>query len=262
MTVRILREGPAGGASNMTRDETLARQLERGEIEPTVRIYGWAPPAISIGFHQREDDFDVPELKRAGIDLVRRPTGGKAILHAHEVTYCAVLPLSYGAPRLLYLMIHEALLGGIRSMGIPAELNAEDQDLRRAYATTGGIPCFSTSVGSEIQVAGKKLVGSAQRRFGRVVLQHGSFLLGAQHRELARFVRPADGSPDNDIAASLTTRTTDAESILGRPVSFNEAANALAEGFEQFFAHDPGRLDGDITAQAPCARRTLAGLTA
>lgn len=243
MTFRILRDGKADGAANMARDEELAREVDGGGVPPTVRIYGWEPPAVSIGHHQSGEDIDRGALDRSGIGLVRRPTGGRAILHWHEVTYCAAVPLSLGAPRALYAMINEALLEGIRALGIAAGLGGSGADLRRAYATPEGVPCFSFSVKSEIQAAGRKLVGSAQRRYGRAVLQHGSFLLGPQHRELARFVRAADGVPRDalaaGIAADLAARTIDAEALLGRPVTFGEAAEALAGGFERYFSRMP-----------------------
>ena len=238
MTFRTLNEGRAAGEANMTRDEQLARALGRGEIPPTARIYGWEPPAVSIGYHQSPDDLDREALSAAGIDLVRRPTGGRAILHWNEVTYCAVVPLSLGAPREIYSLINQALLEGIRAMGIPAGLSASGADLRHAYATARGIPCFSFSVASEIQSGGRKLVGSAQRRFGAAVLQHGSFLLGPEHRQLSRFIRsggPGDAAAEA-IAADLELRTTDATTVLGRPVGFAEAAGALAAGFERFFS--------------------------
>ncbi|HLF14083.1 MAG TPA: hypothetical protein VI932_04265 [Bacteroidota bacterium] len=259
MTLRTLTEGKAAGAANMSRDGTLARRLEGGGIPPTVRIYGWEPPAVSIGYHQQEEDFDAEGLARAGIDLVRRPTGGRAILHWHEVTYCAVIPLSCGPPRAIYRMINEALIVGIRAMGIPAELSCSGGDLRQAYGTAAGIPCFSFSVKSEIQVGGRKIVGSAQRRFGRTVLQHGSFLLGTRHRDLARFVRPAGHRSADGIGADLASRTTEAETVLGRPVTFEEAAGALAAGFELYFSRTPenpgtpevpGAVPSSLTLQA------------
>jgi lipoyl(octanoyl) transferase len=247
MTFRILTDGKAAGAANMARDEEFALELGRGGIPPTVRIYGWDPPAVSIGYHQPEEDIDRASLERAGIDLVRRPTGGRAILHWNEVTYCAVVPVSLGSPRAVYAMINEALLDGIRAMGIPAVLSGSDVDLRNAYSTAGGVPCFSFSVKSEVQVAGRKLVGSAQRRFGNAILQHGSFLLGPEHRELARFVRASGDDPPDGVSARITadleSRTTDARTVLGRPVPFEEAAGAIAAGFGRYFSRTPAPRD-------------------
>jgi lipoate-protein ligase A len=261
MNIRTLSDGKAAGAANMARDEELARELALGGIPPTVRIYGWDPPAVSIGYHQSGEEIDRAALARAGIDLVRRPTGGRAILHSDEVTYCAVLPLTLGPPRAIYAMVNEALLIGIREMGIEAQMGGSEPDLRRAYATAEGVPCFSFSVRSEIQAGGRKLVGSAQRRYGAVVLQHGSFLLGPAHRELARYVRPTGGvdgpSFSAGIAADLAVRTTDAATLLGREVAFPEAAAALAAGFERYFSRSsssrdippPARMAGTFSPQ-------------
>ena len=246
MTLRILLEGRAAGAANMARDTELATALASGPSslpasgEPVIRLYGWEPPAVSLGYHQDAEDVDAAALAREGIDLVRRPTGGRAILHWNEVTYCAAVPLALGSPRQIYAMLNAALLDGIRAMGIAAGLAADDDDLRMAASSAAGVPCFSTSVRSEIRAGGRKLVGSAQRRFGDVVLQHGSFLLGPEHRALARFVRARrgeePGAPAAAIAAGLGARTTDAAAELRRGVGFVEAAGALASGFERYFS--------------------------
>jgi lipoate-protein ligase A len=235
MTLRVIIDGPAAGRLNMEKDSALAEALDRGEIPPTLRLYSWNPPALSIGYHQSASDFDTEKLRAAGIDLVRRPTGGRAILHWHELTYAIVLPLSSGAPRALYERVHEALLAGIGSLGIAAVLGGSDEGLRAAYENPGGVACFSRSVRSEIQAGGKKLAGSAQRKTGRVVLQHGSFLLGTQHRRIAGFIRSGTGGA---TAPDLTAGTTEAETILGRSVSFGEAADAVAASFTDRFSTD------------------------
>jgi len=217
----------------MEKDSALAAALDRGEIPPTLRLYSWDPPAVSIGYHQSAADFDGDKLRSAGIDLVRRPTGGRAILHWHELTYAIVLPLSSGAPRALYERVHDALLAGIRSLGIAAYLGGSDDGLRAAYDSTDGVACFSRSVRSEIQAHGKKLAGSAQRKTGGVVLQHGSFLLGTQHRRIAEFIRNGTvGEAPPDLASG----TIEAETILGRGISFGEAAEAVAASFANRFS--------------------------
>jgi len=228
MTLRVVVDGAAAGERNMEADAALADALARGEIPPTLRLYGWSPPAISIGYHQSEEDFDAVKMADAGIRLVRRPTGGRAILHWEELTYAAVLPLAAGSPREIYTAIHRTFLRGVLSMGIPADLGDGDGDMRAAGASPGGIACFSTSAKSEIRSGGKKLVGSAQRKVGGVILQHGSFLLGPRHLGIAEFVRP---DRRGVALTGLASRTTDAETILGRPVSFAEAAGAISAAF-------------------------------
>jgi lipoate-protein ligase A len=233
MNLRVITDRAGTGAANMAADASMAAALGRAEIPPTLRLYGWDPPALSIGYHQSERDFDVEKLARSGIDLVRRPTGGRAILHWHELTYAIVLPLSAGSPRDLYMAVHDTLLDGIRGMGIPALPGGSDEGLRASYSSPDGVACFSRSVRSEIQVGGKKIVGSAQRKIGDVILQHGSFLLGPQHRRLAEFLQ---GGAHGPVPVDFVSKTTEAETILGRPVSFSEAATAVASAFVTRFS--------------------------
>ena len=158
MNVSILAEGRATGAGNMARDEALARALSSGEIGPTIRLYGWAPPSVSIGFHQEENDFDRAALARLGIDLVRRPTGGRAILHWHELTYCALLPLTAGSA----LDLCDAQRGAPRRNPLDGHRRGTRRPGGRAEtacAAAAGIPCFTVSVKSEIG-GGRKIVGS------------------------------------------------------------------------------------------------------
>ncbi|MBI1806459.1 MAG: lipoate--protein ligase family protein [Ignavibacteria bacterium] len=234
MMWNFLNTGFHTGVFNMEFDEMLARQLNDENGLPTLRVYGWKPHAISIGFNQQAEDFDAVRLQQAGIDLVRRPTGGRAIFHAHELTYSVIMHVSETlGPRSIYRFINEGLIGGLHLLGIHAELSAEDDDFRKLYRDASSIPCFTSSAKSEIQFKGRKLVGSAQRRFGSVILQHGSLLLGPQHRKLSDFLAPHLRESREIIDDNLMHRTTDAESILGRAVTFEDAACCIKKGFKQ-----------------------------
>ena len=114
--------GRRRGLFNMQFDEYLAVKLSSGIGVPTLRLYGWDPPAVSIGFNQDAGEFDEEKLRRSGIDLVRRPTGGRAILHANELTYSVVLAAGGRTPKEIYRFISEGLLAGVRALGIAAEL--------------------------------------------------------------------------------------------------------------------------------------------
>ncbi len=230
MTWKFLNTGRHPGKYNMEFDEALAR----GAADlPVMRVYGWSPPAISLGFNQALGDFDIPALGRSGIDIVRRPTGGKAIFHDHELTYSVAISAGAG-PRAIYRLIHEGLLRGLMRLGISAELSECDAPFRELRREPASIPCFSFSARSEIQYRGRKLVGSAQRRYGPVVLQHGSILLGPQHRRIGEFLSPALRSSRESIERRLESRTADAEEILGRGISYDEAAESILGGFEEF----------------------------
>jgi len=237
----------------MAFDERMAAELAEGRSLPTLRVYGWSPRAISVGRHQPMEAFNIPALGRAGIAIVRRPTGGKAILHAHELTYSVVIPSSGGGLRDLYRRINLGILQGVRALGIGAGLQEIGADFRAAYAHPSSVACFSTSAMSEIQFEGKKLIGSAQRRYGNVVLQHGSFLLDDSHREITRYLLAGE-SPAGDAQRTLLEETTsDARAILGRDVGFSEAADAIREGFArawkiEFTEEEPSRAPERISS--------------
>jgi len=220
---------------NMEFDESLARRLQKEEGAQVFRLYGWSPPAISIGFNQNIEDFDIKKIGSAGMDIVRRPTGGRAILHAHELTYSIATLYGGESPRSIYRFINEALLRGLLYLGIHASLSQEETDFRKHYLEPDSVPCFSSSAKSEIHFEGKKLIGSAQRRFGSVILQHGSLLLGPDHRKIVDFLAPHLKASKKLLEETLAARTTDAESILGRSVSFEEAAAAIRRGFEESY---------------------------
>ena len=220
----------------MEYDLFLVNEMRAGIDTPTLRVYGWKPYAISIGYHQDIDDFDTSMVRKDGIDIVRRPTGGRAILHANEVTYSVVMNLAGVSVKRAYHFVHEGIVQGIQLLGIEACLAEANDNFRELYLDPATIPCFTTSAKSEIQCEGKKLVGSAQRRFGDVVLQHGSILLGSHHRRIVDYLAPHVRQSHGEIETHLLERTIEVETLVGRNVSFEEAASCLKRGFEM--AHD------------------------
>ncbi len=223
------------GFFNMALDELLAQEVEAGRLEAFVRLYGWNPPAISLGRNQREDEVDAAACRRDGIDIVRRPTGGRAVFHRDELTYSLAAgtshPLFGGSARDAYRAIGRGLCRGLKNLGIEAELVKASAPPQR----TGASPsCFAASGRYELAVGGRKIVGSAQRRYASSFLQQGSVLL-AQGQDHGYFRNPAP--PD-----SFTT----AERELGRRVSWDEAAEAMARGMAEEWggpleAHGPSR---------------------
>ncbi len=232
MIWKYINTGYKNGAFNMAYDENLVHKFNSFNQKPILRIYGWNPHAISVGFNQGIDHFDLKKLNDNGIDIVRRPTGGRAILHAHELTYSVIIKLNDDGPRAIYTFINKGLLRGLQLLGIRAELSSDDTDFRKHYQTNQAVACFSTSTKSEIKYRGKKLIGSAQRKYGNVILQHGSFLLGSDHRDIVKYLSHNIIEFQRIIEETLSLKTIEAETILRRHISLEEAADAIKHGFE------------------------------
>jgi lipoate-protein ligase A len=173
---RVLPFRTADGPANMALDEALLDAVALRADAAAFRTYGWSEPTLSLGYFQRIEDAEaIPQLR--GIPLVRRPTGGGALLHHHELTYAVVIPrmhpLARRAPD-LYRAVHGAIADAIRGLGIPAERRGEvdaEKPPRRPFF------CFTDRDAEDIVFQGIKVVGSAQRRRSGAVLQHGSLLL-------------------------------------------------------------------------------------
>ena len=234
---QFLNSGYHPGEFNMRLDELFAERLMAHQSVPTLRVYGWKPYAISLGYNQRRTDFDEALCSAQGIDIVRRPTGGRAIFHAEELTYCVTMFARGKNITDSYREISRALLSGLHFLGADVQSALTQPDLQQFYRSRTSIPCFASSSRYEIQYRGKKLVGSAQRRYvapggEEIVLQHGSVLLGPMHRRLSEFVNAESEEARAALRESLEMKTTELDSVLGRKVSFDEAAAALRKGFE------------------------------
>jgi len=172
---RLIVHPPSPGEWNMAVDSSLLSMAEKDETGPVLRLYGWERPTLSIGFGQNtEKDINMDYLSRRNIPLVRRPTGGRAILHDDELTYAVILPSSgglYGSLKEVYGFIASALREALKSLEV-------DIDPESAGGGVAGAPCcFSSKTRFEITANGRKIAGSAQRRLKRSALQHGSVIL-------------------------------------------------------------------------------------
>ncbi len=188
------------------------------------RCYRWSPFCLSFGRHEpAARRYDRDQIAAAGIDCVRRPTGGRAVWHARELTYAVAAPMTaYGSLRSGYRAIHTRLAVALGSLGATATLAAD-----RATPGLGSGPCFAVPVGGEIVVAGRKVVGSAQRRGDTALLQHGSVLLEDDQAPAFALQRsPASDSPVPPPGAGQPEAPLAA--MLGRQVGFDEAAAAVA----------------------------------
>ena len=180
---RLLRDDPLPGARNMALDHALALTLREGA--GVLRLYGWSRPTVSFGRNEPASGvYDAGSGDSRGLDFVRRPTGGRAVLHEHELTYSVVVPLrALGGPREAYRRINEALAAGLSALGVDVEV-AERGTAHRPDAG----PCFQEAAPGEVVVNGRKLVGSAQARVGPALLQHGSIVLRTDQSALERLL--------------------------------------------------------------------------
>ncbi len=238
---RLIVDGDLPGAHNMARDVAVLEGVARGEAPPTLRLYGWRPPCLTIGRHQGPEAADLGFCRSEGIDVVRRPTGGRALLHHLELTYSVVAPLGRGPiPRHLqdaYRRICAGLVAAMRRLGVDAELTGGEVNLQLPGPRTT-VPCFEAPAGGEVVVAGRKLIGSAMRAHEGVILQHGAVLLGWDDHLQA-------GAMGVDDPAALRRAVTTLGNELGRDVerSVLEEALTTALGDTLRVTIEPGRLE-------------------
>lgn len=233
-TWRLLITPPARGAWNMAVDEAILEhaQAGRGASLPTLRLYAWTPACLSLGHAQPFTDVDTVRLKERGWEVVRRATGGRAILHTDELTYSVIAPNDEprveGSVLESYNRLAQALLLAVQSLEIPVEMK---EGKVNENGTTNPV-CFEVPSTYEITVNGKKLIGSAQARKKEGVLQHGSLpLIGDLSRICQALVFENESAREN-AAKRLLERATTVESALGRAVSWEDAAQAFIRAFE------------------------------
>ena len=229
---RLLLTPPARGAWNMAVDESILVHIGRGDSPPTVRLYAWTPACLSLGYAQPHADVDAERLKERGWEVVRRATGGRAILHTDELTYSIIAPndepLVSGTVLESYNRLAQALLLAVKNLNVPVELKQVEQDgnLRNNPI------CFEVPSAYEITVDGKKLIGSAQARKKEGVLQHGSLPLTGDLTRICQALVFESEAARTAAANRLLTRATTVESALGRAVGWEEASQAFVGAFE------------------------------
>lgn len=233
MDWRYLNTGKLPGALNMAIDEAVATLGNQRKAPPTIRFFGWEPTCLSVGYFQSvEREVDVEGCRRAGVDLVRRPTGGRAVLHDDELTYSVIAlesdPLVSGGIAESYRKISTGLVAGLAGLAVAAEMAPGRSGKASPYRSAA---CFDSASSYEVMVEGKKLVGSAQVRRGSVVLQHGSLLLGFDGGRLLSLLKLGTAER-TDLGGDLEAKATSLEAVAGRRIAFAEVAEALKAGFE------------------------------
>jgi len=211
----LLFTPPASGVENMALDEALMEHARRTGAW-TFRVYGWSVPTLSLGRNQRAAGaYDREKLTELGIDVVRRPTGGRAILHFHEVTYAVAGPAEVaGDLHESYARINRLLMSGLRLLGVEAMVTG----MPRRASSPGLTPCFDHPSDGELVVAGRKLAGSAQWRSDGALLQHGSILVEDDQSMVATLTTEPVARPP----AAATLRE-----VLGYAPTLAQVADAL-----------------------------------
>ena len=231
-TWRLLETGPRPGAWNMACDEAVLEAVGQRASPPTVRFYAWDPPAVSLGRHQPDPDVrSRAVLEELGVEWVRRPTGGRLVHHgpmSMELTYSVVAPVGEaplpGGLTVAYRRIHEGLAAGLDRLGLAVELAPRAAGRPGRVTPASRLACFAATVPWEIEAGGRKLLGSAQRRSRRALLQHGSLPLAGDPSAIPERVWPG----------SFARRdATTVSAAAGRTIGFAEVANVLRSGLEE-----------------------------
>jgi lipoate-protein ligase A len=203
-SLRVIPFQTFSGPLNMALDTWFAKH--QNDREGVLRFYDWDPYCISIGCHQDISVIDLAKADREGIDVVRRPTGGRAIFHAEELTYSIVFPRAVIGHRDLYTWMHRMIASGLKDLGFMVDLSTGAHSLTRIRQTPSDFACFTRSARSEIQYRGKKVVGSAQKIYRGSTLQHGSILTGNIHMHLTDYLH-ADQAEKMLIEQEMKDRT-------------------------------------------------------
>jgi lipoate-protein ligase A len=260
-TWRVVNSGPSDGYTNMAIDEAIMLAVEDGQAPPTLRLYSWRPACLSIGtFQSVSSDIDTAACARGGVDWVRRPTGGRAILHDRELTYSVAVRQNderiAGDIMESYRRISLGLLAGLRLLGVEADLAPS-----AIPATPGGAPkpaaCFAAPSQHEILAAGRKVIGSAQRRQGAVLLQHGSILLDLDVDRLMSLLRFTSQQEKDTMTRRVHSESVTLAVLSGRSIGYDEAASAITAGFAAALSIDllPSRLSEWEEGEAARLRR-------
>jgi lipoate-protein ligase A len=232
---RLITSFPAVGSWNMALDEALLLSAARKVELPALRLYSWEPATLSLGYAQHSSDVDRESLERSGWGLVRRPTGGRAILHTDELTYSITAPaddpVMGGSLLESYHRVSQALLAALANLGITA--SADSVYAPELTANKFDPVCFEVPSNYEITVHGKKLIGSAQARKNNGVLQHGSLPLFGDLTRITSVLRYENDEKRDHAVTSLLGHAGTVTSLAGKSISLEQAQQAFINGFAQ-----------------------------
>jgi len=229
----LLEPEPRTGAWNMALDEAIMDAVGEGAAPPTLRLYQWAPPCLSLGRRQPLQGVDLTRLRADGCEAVRRATGGWAILHTDELTYSVALtpddPRADGPILDAYRKLSAGLLAGLTLLGVAADMKPASASGTHNLTAA----CFEVPSAYEITAQGRKLIGSAQARPNARVLQHGSLPLIGDIARVTRYLTFSDATERDALASHLRERAATLGEVAGRAIPFAEAAEAMRQGFAE-----------------------------
>lgn len=245
----IVNPKPVSGPLNMAIDEAIFELNDAGSAAmPTLRLYAWYPPCLSLGISQPVSDIDLAALAARGWDLVRRPTGGRAILHADELTYSVIgsthEPRLAGSVLESYRRLAQALLYTLQTLGLQVDIKESGPTSKQPLSSA---VCFEVPSNYEITSGGKKILGSAQARRKNNLLQHGSLPLTGNLTRITESLKFEDETLRRVAAQRLLQHAVTVEMVLGKPVHWEQAARAMIQGFEKTL--NIGLVTSDLTPQ-------------
>lgn len=243
----LLEDEPRTGAWNMALDEAIMDAVAEGAAPPTLRLYQWAPPCLSLGRRQPLEGVDLARLRADGYEAVRRATGGWSILHTDELTYSVAItpndPRANGPILDAYRKLSAGLVAGLTALSVHAVMKPASAS--GTFNLTAA--CFEVPSAYEITAQGRKLIGSAQARPNGRVLQHGSLPLEGDIARVTRYLTFNEEAERLQLAKHLRERAATLSEVARRAIPFAEAAEAMRCGFAQ-------ALNVTLTPSAPTAR--------
>jgi lipoyl(octanoyl) transferase len=243
--MRLIHDGAADGPTNMARDEAMLIAVGNKSAPPTLRLYQWSPPTISLGYFQKFADYEALPAPAGALPVVRRLTGGGAILHDLELTYSMALPVGHellvDGPSRLYELAHDAVIAALGELDVAAARCGKTDD---SGAARGPFFCFERRHCYDVLLGGDKIAGSAQRRTRQAVLQHGSIVLGNRFAQQSTAVgwkaQDLDKTPAL-IAAARNAYTEQMKTVLGvhfESMSWSESERELAAKLREKYLAD------------------------
>lgn len=241
MRFEIFQEPAGNGIFQMQRDWDLLESAAKGNSEGGIRFYKWDRPTISLGYHQKDSMLLLDKLEADGVPWVRRPTGGAAVLHSDELTYAVVCPNAdrQNVSALVLEYVGRAIAEGLQSAGVKAQLEPRGEPLT---ALPNRTMCFVRTSRWEVTANGKKIVGSAQRKYENAILQHGSILLGDDHLRIADYLKLNNDQDREVLRKRLDSSATSVARELGKAISDDEIRQHMETSFRMMLADLAERL--------------------